>query len=68
MEEDPGKRQQGDWSLGTQMRTTRVQGINWEVRPGAKQSLDALNMGPVGGEVSLRCLLVYLTCPNCASN
>lgn len=56
----------GAW--GSQRRTTSVQGINCEVGPGVKQSLDALNMGPVGGEVSLRCLLVYLTCPNCSSN
>lgn len=61
-----GNRVTGAW--GSQMRTIKVQGINWEVGPGVKQSLNALNMGPVGGEVSFRCLLVYLICPNCASN
>ena len=57
MEEDPGKTQQGDWSLGKPDEDHRVQSIKCKVGPVMEQSLDALSMGPVAGEEFLKCLL-----------
>lgn len=56
VEDYPGKWQQGGPSLGKPDENYRVQSTKWEVRSGVKQSFDAGNMGPRGGEVSLRCL------------
>ena len=66
MEEDPGKRQQGDWSLGKPDEEHRVQSIKCKVGPVMEQSLDALSMGPVADEEFLKCLLgSHTTCHKC---